>query len=227
MRLTIVLGSALGLVALAGSAHAATISFASDSSPKLPTLIGSFDGGVTVLTDADPTLVELLIDVDDDGPAGPVPFEAMLTTTLELTWRLSSGPVHIFDVTGMFEFTGVGDGDSLFISASVGEGEAVFTGLGGPLTIGSASITGSDITYGTVDVPGLLDGEDLLGDFGFTLTDINDGAGVGLLVDDGGTVVGIDDFDAEGSFSGSFVPTPGAVTLLGFGALASARRRRR
>lgn len=236
------------LVALAaGSANAAFISFASDSDPDNPTLVASFSevdrglGGTTLIAEFDPTFVDLEVDPDGDGPLGETILNAQLGVSMVLDYVNSVEIVpgmftHIFSLVGNFAFTGFDDArgnpSDWRIEGTIDAGEAVFTGLGSDEIVSSASMTGFDISYELIDVPFLGSGENLWGDFGFTLTDINDGAGAQLVFDDAplnqglANVIGINDFTSEASFSGSFVPTPGTVAIAGISGICFARRRR-
>jgi MYXO-CTERM domain-containing protein len=208
------------------TANAATFSFASDSYDTGPTWELLDD----MLTAYDDAQVDLLVDVDEDGPGEAVTFEdadfdADITLDFQQTTDLGGGLyLHIFTASGTATWTDAVDGLLLQLDFF----NAAFTGLGGSddMLGSAATLSGEDFDTGAVSyTPGqpLID----LGlsaffdpqDFAFTLTDINDGAGVsfsnGLF----------DEADAEGSFSGSAIPAPGSLALLGLTGLCARRRR--
>ncbi len=220
---------------LAGTAaQGAFISFASDTSPANPTFVATFDDGHTVIRDFGPTNIDLLIDADEHGPLGPTTINANMTAELRLTYSGTvglGGPMfaHVFRLDGFFQFDD--PAGAMIVRGDIANGSAALTGIGTFTKAFSASMSGSDISYTLGSIASTVGfGGVWAGDFGFTLTAINGGAGadytfpgpraVGVAPD------GIDDFTSEGSFSGSFVPTPGATALLVLGGLAAARRRR-
>lgn len=227
--------SALALAAVAGvasSAQAAFISFGSDSNPAQPTFVATYDASsqTTNLTNSPGSTVDLLIDVDEGGAGGPITVNASFTADIAMTY---AGSVmifpgffsHTFSVTGSFEFRDANTGGLLF-NGSIGDGEGAFAGIGGGGSIGSGSMSGFGIDY-TIGADGMAIvgfGGVVLGDFGFTLTAISGGSAA--LVFDGNNIVGIRDFNSEGSYSGSFIPAPGATALMGLAGLAGLRRRR-
>lgn len=225
-----------GAVALLAGAAAqgAFISFASDTSPANPTFVATFDDDQTVIRDFGPTNVDLLVDADEHGPLGPVTINANMTAefTLSFAGGVSlGGPMYanVFSLAGFFEFRDAAG--AMIVRGDIANGTAALTSIGTFFTAFSASMSGAGISYtlGTIgDIVGFTGTP--AGDFGFTLTAINGGAGVDYIFPApraaGLSPVGTDDFTAEGSFSGSFVPTPGAGALLALGGLAMARRRR-
>lgn len=232
MRMTIAGAAAF----LAGAAaQGAFISFASDSSPTNPTFVGTFDGQTTTIRDFGPTNVRLFVDPDEHGPLGPVTLFADMTAEFNLAYSGSVGLggnnwAHVFNVSGFFEFKDA-TGASI-IRGDIGNGTAALTGIGTFGQAMTASMSGFDISYtlGLIsDIVGF--GGIQLGDFGFTLTAINGGAGAPYVFPAGSggagqSPLGIGPFTSEGSFSGRFVPTPGTTALLGLGGLAVLRRRR-
>ncbi|MGD9692836.1 MAG: hypothetical protein AB7G17_05435 [Phycisphaerales bacterium] len=226
MRITLATAVAL----LAGSAaQGAFISFASDTSPANPTFVSTFDG-VTYVRDFGPTNVDLQIDVDENGPAGPITLNANMTAEFTLSFAGTvplggSTMAHVFSLSGYFQFNDAAGG--MILRADVTNG--AFTGVGSSSSIFSAIMSGSGASYTLgsiateVGFGGVQDG-----DFGFSLTAINGGAGAALLFPfgDGASPVGIGQFQSEGSFSGRFIPAPGPTALLGIGGLVIARRRR-
>ncbi|MCK4872456.1 MAG: hypothetical protein KAS72_07000 [Phycisphaerales bacterium] len=218
----------LGVVVASACAttHGATFSFASDTNADDPT----WDQQANILTDyADLVFVDLLVDIDEDGPLDAVEFNHVrFDAEIELQF-VSSVPMpgglflHIFEADGWFMFDDAAAGPVLSATFF----DAAFTALGPVNMIGSsAALQGFDANIGAVHyTPGqpLID----LGlteftapeDFAFTLTDINDGMGAPL---DAGV---LGPFDAEGSYSGSAVPAPGSLALLALGSLLHVRRR--
>jgi hypothetical protein len=210
-------------------AGAVTFSFASDSDADSPTWLQSGN----IITDYnDDVFIDLLIDIDEDGPNDAVLFEeARFDAVFELDF-VQSVPLpggqflHIWEAMGSFDFfdaTG-----ALILSAEFEAG--AFSGIGSETRLGTAaSVVADDGDAGLVTyTPGqpLID----LGineffdpqDLAFTFTDINDGDGAAV---NGGVIA---PFDAEGSYSGSAViPTPGASVILASGLLVVAPRRRR
>jgi len=230
--------SALALCAAASAANASFISFASDTSPLTPTLVGTWDANsqTNTVTDVGPTLVDLLFDSDEAGPTPPVTTAAQLDLSLSLIYA-SSAPLgfgmfaHAFNVVGNFNFTNLAGNDPFNVDATISLGEAVFIGLGTGTQVNSASITGADIIYNQVVYsPAIINfaGFNLPGDFGFTITALNGGSGAQLVTNGQGQVIGINNFFAESSFSGSFaIPTPGAAALAGIAGMTAIRRRRK
>ncbi|TVQ64320.1 MAG: hypothetical protein EA379_01970 [Phycisphaerales bacterium] len=219
---------------MTAGAQGALISFAADSNPNEPTLLSQFDAGskITSIFDRGPTMLELLTDPDEDGPLGPV-FTSVAMSLGFTMEHVDSRQIfpgfwsHTFSVVGDFEFRDVNT-DELLYRGATGEGGGVFVGLGSATKIMSGSISAFDATY---DIGALgaaivgFGGTNLLGDFGFTLTSINNGSGA-MLAFENGDVVGIQDFIAESSFSGSFIPTPGFTALASIAGLVALRRRR-
>ncbi len=212
----------------AATANAATFSFASDTYDQGPTW-ELVDDMLAAYADAQ---VDLLVDVDEDGPGEAVVFEdadfdALVTLDYQTSTPLGGGLfLHIFSAEGTASWFDSGSGALLL---ELNFFDAVFTALGNSLdAIGSsAALAGEDFDMGAVAyTPGqaLID----LGlttlvapqDFAFTLTDINDGAGASL------TNGMLGQADAEGSFSGSaIVPAPSSFALMGAAGLLFRRRR--
>jgi len=221
--------------ALSAGAHAAFISFASDTNPTGPTVLGAYNDltGETAVTNAGPVEVNLLADPDGDGPMGPA--SATANFQLDLAGALAGqtdlsggGTLYAFSVDGSFTFT-MDDGS---ISANVSD--AVLTVLAFSGTGVSASIAGGDVTYSLDMDPffaallGMGNMDNFAGDFGLTLTSLNDGDGIQIITNERGEAVGLGEFAAEASFSGSFViPTAGSGTLIGLAGLVATRRSRR
>lgn len=224
---------AIALGAASGVSQAAFLSFASDTNPAAPTLEATFRPGPgnTLISEFDPTFVDLLIDADEDGPNAAISLGARLSVSLTLEYvgsTLIIGNVytHAFSVAGFFEFEDAAGMNAWSLRGDVALGEAVFVGLGTNLLVNSASITGFDIAYSIMNVPSLGDGSELPGDFGFTLTNLNGNSGASLVFNMAQEIIGIGDFTAESSFSGRVIPTPGALALAGLGGISLIRRRR-
>lgn len=224
---------ALAVAAVGTTAHGAFISFASDSSPTNPTLVGTYSGGgVTHVADFGPTPVQLLVDADENGPGGPVALGANLTVSFNLAYSGSTviAPgffTHTFSTVGFFEFRDPGT-SALILRGDVASGTAALVALGSSTFVLSASISGFNTSYTLGTVAATVGfGGIRTGDFGFTITSLNNGGGVALVNAAGsGAVEGIAPFSAESSFSGHFIPAPGAVSLLAVaGAFASRRKR--
>lgn len=231
--------SALALCAAASAANASFISFASDTSPLNPTLVATWDNTnqVTHVADFGPTTVDMLFDPDGGGAQLPVTVPASLNVNMTLAYA-SSAPLgfgmfaHAFNVLGTFQFTNLIGNDEFIVKATVDLGEAIFVGLGTGSTVMSASITGADMMYDQVAFDPAILGFSMIncpGDFGFTITALNGGAGATLIRNNDNQVIGISGFQAESSFSGSFtaVPTPGAAALAGLAGVTAIRRRRK
>lgn len=224
-----VLALAAGAAVSAG-AQGAFISFGSDSNPAAPTFTSSFDGAsnTTTISSAPGATVDLLIDVDEGGPGGPITVSASFTANFELSY---GGSVmlfpgfftHVFSITNSsFEFRDSGSGDLLFGAYSILDGALSGVGSGSSIFSASMSGFGTDYTIGPAGAAIVGFGGVQLGDWGFTLTAF----GSAGLIFDGNNIVGISDFSSEGSFSGSFVPAPGAAGLMGLAGLVGLRRRR-
>ncbi len=231
--------SALALCAMASAANASFISFASDTSPLNPTLVATWDSTnqVTNVVDFGPTTVDMLFDPDEGGPQLPISVPAALNLDLTMSYA-SSAPLgfgmfaHAFNVLGTFEFAHLVGNDEFTVKATVNLGEAIFVGLGTGTTVMSASITGADMMYDQVTFDPAILAFSMVncpGDFGFTITALNGGAGAQLITNGSGQVIGIAGFSAESSFSGSFtnIPTPGAAALAGLAGITAIRRRRK
>ncbi|TVQ64317.1 MAG: hypothetical protein EA379_01955 [Phycisphaerales bacterium] len=221
----------LGALLAIGTANAATISFAADVDPTQPSLLSQFDAvnTVTNVTDMGPTFTMLLVDPQDGGPVSA--FNANLTVDFDLVYQstVETGPgvfAHYFSLNGIFEFFDADTNDFL-LRGVITDSVAAMVALGTSTIIQSGFISGFEIEYelGSI-ISGITGfGQFSPGDFGFTLTDLNQGDGAVLLLENG-VVVGIDAFDARASFSGTIIPTPGAIALFAMTGLISIRRRR-
>jgi hypothetical protein len=211
----------------AATAGAATFSFASDDNHDGPTWLFDAD---QLWTYGD-VGVDLLVDVDEDGPGEAVVFEdavfeADITLDYQSTADLGGGLyLHIFTASGTASWNDLAGGALLDLEFFSGVMTAVSDSA--DAISSTATLAGEDFDMGAaVYTPGqplidlgltqLVDPQD----FAFTLTDINDGAGAPL--DNGLLGPG----DAEGSYSGSAnIPAPGSLALLGLSALTFTRRR--
>ncbi|TVQ64319.1 MAG: hypothetical protein EA379_01965 [Phycisphaerales bacterium] len=223
--------AAIGAMLTIGTAHAATISFAADNDPTEPTLLSFFDTNTntTRVVDMGPTFTVLLIDAEDGSPATAI--NAHLSVNFDLAYQFST-PVggvfsHLFSLTGSFEFRDATT-DEFLLSGSVNEAEAVLAAIGTATTVMSGLITGFDIQYNIGSIVGGVVGFEGMfpGDFGFTITALNHGLGADLILNQDGEIIGIEPFEARASFSGSFIPAPGAAGAMAFIGLLAARRRR-
>jgi hypothetical protein len=240
------LGAVLVAIA-AGTSNAAHISFQSDTDPENPTLVAEFSparntgDGSTFITHFEPTFVSLLIDPDNTDPRGAESIEAQLELemTLDFVHTLETTPgsfSHIFNLVGSFTFSGTEDDRGLIdpnwsLTGTINAGQAVFAGISGASIVNSASMSGSNINYDLSNVPFLGSASALPGQYDFNLSNINDGLGAAIVTGDllrTGEVpnIGIEPFTADASFSGSFVPTPGTVSIVSISGLCFARRKR-
>jgi hypothetical protein len=226
--------SAAVLGSLAGAAHGATFSFASDTNPNDFTFAG-FGGNVTDAQDpTDP--VVLLVD-DNNGPLPAmsfnVEFDADFTVAHVDSAQVAPGVfTHSYALNGTFSFS---QGGTDLLRCTITDGAMV--ALGGQATWGSTdTILGSDnpgsveYTWLGADLPGygVFNGASIgIDDAAFTLTFLQSALGSGVALNPANMLPG-DEWTSEGSFSGTafFIPSPGALALLGIGGLATGRRRR-
>ncbi len=216
-------------LAVAGMAQGAFVSFASDTNPAGPTFSG-FPVGAALgrITDATPVQVNLLVDLDEQGPGGPVSVLTNFVFDATLDSYIFAGGVHIYNTSGSFTFTDAGTNELVL---RIQWGGGAFTSLGtGPNALGTSGAVLSNSAASNpfiVTTGGILGGIDPTGgenSFAFTLTNLFSVTGGAVPVLQGGNIGSA--FTAEGSFSGRIIPTPGALALLGLGGLAIARRRR-
>jgi MYXO-CTERM domain-containing protein len=225
--------SALVVALAAGSAHAAFISFASDTNPNAPTFNGV--GGTMMIMDSfDPNGhvdVDLTVDPDEHGP-GPsfvvkseLHFDVTLTNYTR-TMLFNGTWEHKYFVEGEIEFHDH-DTHEENIVATLDSGffvsySDVETALGTTATMQWSLLLGPGSSSGPfIDTYGQLD------QIAFTFTDIRrdePGATDRALVNADGSFVG--EWFSEGSMSGRLVPAPGAVALLGLGGIIAGRRRK-
>jgi MYXO-CTERM domain-containing protein len=243
------LSAALVVAALAGAANATLFSFASDNANHTAfTFIGK-GSSIAAAPQDNPTI--LYVD-DNNGPLapifGPTRFVADLRISFLASVPLGGGNfIHNYALSGgggAFDFGWVdfATGAPILTAKIRGTGHAETAvgpafGWGSTATLQGADSQDADVVYTWWgdDLPayGLYKGDSVgHDDFSFTLTWLqHDGIlGVPLDSDDASP-----DFKlpattwiSEGSFSGSanFVPTPGAIALLGLGGLVAGRRKR-
>ncbi|MFA6043995.1 MAG: PEP-CTERM sorting domain-containing protein [Phycisphaerales bacterium] len=240
MKIALMVAAAL---AAASSAQAVTtFSFASDTDPSQFTFSGN---GAQVSNGTPAPTVTLLVGNGNGGQA-PLSFNVEFRSNFSISYVVSTpvsgGFQHIYNVQGnqgqspTFGFYVPGTNDALLTATFEG---GIFRSAGTQNAWGSgANVEASDITgqvtytwFGASNAAyGLVAGGSSFGldDAAFTLSNLQSGQpatnGVGLNADN----YPIQSWNSEGSFSGTanFVPSPGAIALMGLGGLAMARRRR-
>lgn len=233
-RSAIGLSAALAAVLAAGSAQAATFSFASDTNPNDFTFAGT---GGSVTDAQDPTDPVVLMLDDNNGPLPAlsfnVEFDADFTISHVNSAQVAPGVfTHSYALNGSFSFS---QGGSNLLTCTITDGALV--ALGGAATWGSTdTILGSDnpgsvaYTWLGADLPayGVFNGTSVgTDDAAFTLTFLQNALGSGAALNPANMLPG-GNWTSEGSFSGTafFIPAPGSLSLLGLTALAAGRRRR-
>lgn len=240
MKIALMVAAAL---AAASSAQAVTtFSFASDTDPSQFT----FSGSATSVSNGTPAPTVTLLVGNGNGGQAPLSFSVEFRTNFSINYvtsaPISGGLQHIYNIEGTpgqqptFGFYIPGTNNPLLTATFDG---GLFRSLGTQGAWGSgANAEASDITgqvtytwFGASDATfGLVSGGSSFGldDASFTLSNLQSGQpaanGVGLSTDN----YPIQAWNSEGSFSGTanFVPSPGAIALMGLGGLAMARRRR-
>lgn len=223
------------LTLAAAAAQATTFSFSSDRNTDGPTLASLASGSVR---DGRPfdlggtVIVDFLYDVDEDGPAGPgiIPasFELDASVTGYAMTPFAGNFIHSWTLEGTFRFIELTSGEAFFSAAF---GNALLTNFSDSPTLLAAS--GSLLSNSSADpaltftTAGPLAGMDVSAgeDFSFSLSALRgsaDGARVPIAADGGF----LTSWKAEGSWSARAVPAPGAMALLGLGAMILARRQR-
>jgi len=243
------LTAAIVLASMAGAANATLFSFASDNANHTAF---TFIGKGNVIQAAPQDNPTFLFADDDNGPLPPLSGATRFVADMRINF-LASVPlgggnfIHNYALSGgdgPFDFGWVDfqTGAPLLTAKIRGSGHAE-TAVGPAFGWGStATLQGADsesanvvYTWWGEDLPayGLYKGESVgHDDFSFTLTWLqHDGVlGVPLVSDDaaGDFKLPATTWISEGSFSGTahFVPTPGAMALLGLGGLVAGRRRR-
>lgn len=216
---------AVGMAAaLATAADAAFISFASDTGGSVPTLRGS--GGTTITDNNNPAKL-LKIDPLENGITSSADIKVSLIAPLvnpqafgqDVLWGISRFIFQFRDAnTNNLLFSFVADNNDPRRFLSLGAGGGVIAGTiaaSGQYTI-DASVAGLFGFNGTTQINGQAS---------FTLTGLNP-APAAYLLDGNQNIVGISDFTSGSSFSGNFIPTPGAAGLAAIACLAGIRRRR-
>lgn len=233
----------LGLAAaagLAGSAHATFFSFASDTADRQWTFAGH--GSSVTQGDANGVRVDLILNDDNGGT------QRVISTRFYADWTLSyvgsmgvgSAVSHTYRATGSFQWVDAETG-GLVLRGDFQD--AIFTAGGSAGAWSStATVMGSDeyTSFGYtsgINAPevglyaGALGGPQ---DFGFTLTVINTSGQLPYVPNAGNRGVALGEgmlpgrnWWSEGSFSGSAVPTPGSMALVGMGGLMCFKRRRK
>lgn len=252
--LAIGLLSAASLLAVTGSAHATTFSFASDDDSNFLTFLGTSgsSGSFTMRNGRSPmpTPVTLVID-DDNGPLPSVMLPVGLIVNFTLTHSASipagGQEAHIYDVTGSYQYVNPGTG-AVLLDVQVGGGGARLAVTGTSSSWGGAASlfsTGSPIAnptnvqFNTADLVGYAQSLGVtlpLEAFPFTWFDEDFSFTLSSLSADGG-VVPIDvqtklpamSWGSESSHSAHAiaVPTPAAAGIGIFGLALGMRRRSR
>lgn len=213
--------SAAGIAIAASTAQAAV--FFTFADPTAPREV-EFDSDSNTLSYDTGTLLNLVADATDEGAASTETFSAMLT--MEITVGDAS-PISDVEggftapVSGFFEFTLSGSGESLLRGEFSGGGLVTLGGAGAVISTSNTGLTytaGSDLAMylGDAGISSLVAPFDA----SFTLTDVEPA----ISVDDGK----FEDFSANAAFTGTAnIPAPGAIVLIGASALAASGRRRR
>jgi len=231
-HLTTTLAAVAGL---ATAANATLFSFASDVDHTSFTFtgIGGFVGDA--MDPSEP--LTLLID-DTNGPGAPITIDVEFNAAFQIA-HLGSIPsgggnfIHAYSLDGSFEFR---DASGALVLSALVEGGSL-TALGSAASwYSSGALFGADgagsavtYTWHGADIPdyGLFTGSSIgPDDAAFTLTFLQSDPGTGVEL--GQDMLPAMGWMSEGSYSGSafFIPAPGSLALLGFGAVAAGRRRR-
>lgn len=230
----------LGVAGLAASANATYFSFASDTANRQWTFAGN--GANVSQGDAAGVDVDLIL-ADDNGGT-----ERTIATKFFASWTLShvgstgvgAAVSHTYRATGNFQWLDASTG-GLVLRGDFSD--AIFTAGGSAAAWSStATVMGSDeftqMAYTSgISAPEVGLGIGALGgpqDFAFTLTVINtsgqlpyraNAANRGVALGEG--MLPGREWWSEGSFSGSAVPAPGSVALVGLGGVMCLKRRRK
>lgn len=232
----------LALIAAAGlaaSANATFMSFASDSADRQWTFSGA--GSQVRQGDALGVNIDLVLNNDNGGADATyhTKFFADWTLAYEKSSAVGSIVTHQYRASGVFQWL---DADTGGLLLSCAFENAVFSAAGKAAAWSStATVMGTDdlsfvqYTSGINNADlgmavGVMAGPQ---DFAFTMTVINTSGVLPYTPNaaNRGVALGADmlpgrQWFAEGSYSGSAVPTPGSAALLGLGGLALAKRRR-
>ncbi len=224
------------VVAVAGSAHAALFSFASDVDSGSFTFYGA-GGGVVDAQDSADTQLLFIDDTNGVFPTLPivVEFEAAFQMAYVASVPVTGNTfVHTYALAGAFGFFDPGTGLPILTAALTGGSMTALgsaTAWGTSETIQVNDIGDSEIVYTwwgpAIPEYGLYPGNSIgPDDAAFTLTLTLNAAGPGVPLGTDGLPSTA--WVSEGSYSGSafFVPTPGAAALAGMGLIGMTRRRR-
>ncbi len=234
--------SACAVAAAAGSAQATLFSFVAQPTDQAWTFTGN---GLTITDGMGPNDPVTLVIDDDNGPLPALSVSCRFDANFSLT-TVGSLPIgggqfsHNYSADGSFSLTDIVSGVTL-LTVNVQDG--LFASLGQQFAWGStasiqaSTVAGSSVNmiWGGASLPGygLVPGP--LGtpaDISFALSSVNTNGSIpytfqGLGVPFApGSGVPTQPWFAEGSFSGSSVPAPGAAGLLAMAGLLAARRRR-
>jgi hypothetical protein len=225
---------------VAGSAHAAFLSFASDTADRAWTFTGS---GATFTNGTGPN-DPIVLHVDDNNGVLPrldvsARFNASVTLSYVASVPLGGGAFsHNYLASGTFSFVDILSGTTLLTTTF---SNALYTARGGQsswfttgalqadsfgganvsMVWGGASLPGYGLSPGALDSQG----------FGFDLTVVNTSGAIPYNFQSPGVALGANflpsaTWFSESSYSAAILPTPGSMTLLGLAGLAFARRRR-
>jgi hypothetical protein len=229
------------VVALAaGTAHAAFLSFASDTADHAWTFTGNGANFSNGTGPNDP----LVLHVDDNNGLLPrldvsVNFSANVTLSYVASVPLGGGAFsHNYLASGEFTFTDVLSGTTLLTTTF---SNALYTARGGQASWFTTGALQADtnaggvvnMVWGGASLPGygLTPGAVISHGFGFDLTVVNTSGAIPYNFQNPGVALDANflpsaTWYSESSFSAGVLPTPGTVTLLGLAGLAVARRRR-
>ncbi len=235
--------SVLAMLAVAGltaSANATFFSFASDSANRQWTFKGQ--GNSITQGDVNGSDIDLILNDDNGGAEISIAtkFFADWTITHVTSTTIGGYVAHSYRATGMFEWRDASSGAMVLRGDFT---DALFTATGRAnswdstaTVMGADSYTQFGYTSG-INMPAVGMAVGAMGgpqDFGFTLTVINTSGRLPYVPNSAnrGASLGADlmpnrSWWSEGSFSGSAVPTPGSVALLGLGGLLCVKRRRK
>lgn len=218
--------AAVSALALASGAAVGSISFSFADPPNGRQLTNIEDGiapGVSLMFYDMATSLVLYVDGTDEGLGSLTFNDARMEMRFELSPAVSIGNVLIAPVSGFFRLFNAQTGNDIVTGQSA---DGAYVRIAGTNSIlfstpdGFTYTAGPDLTSflppGVVPAP--------LQEAVFTLTDV--------LVNDGGNMFGpggvFRNFVANASYSGTtdLIPSPGALPLLGLGALVIGRRRR-
>lgn len=225
----------------AGSADAAFLSFAANTADNAWTFTGN---GASITGGLAPTN-HLTLHIDDNGGVLPrIDVSTRFVASFQIA-HVSSNPLpggalaHNYTASGAFNFTDVASGMTLL---TVNFSNLLFTSRGGAGAWGTtAALQGDNSNGGVVTMTwtgdnlpayGLTTNGVYAGGFAFDLSSLNTsgvlpwaGQNAGAPLS-GGTSLPSAGWFAESSFSGTTVPAPGALALLGLAGLGFGRRRR-